>query len=172
MQALRSVASVVMSMLLMVALGAAQSPQNRRVSTLGDGPWEFDTADYRIRVVKMVGNLDRPWGMTWLPDGTMLLTERPGRLRIVRSGLLDPQPISGVPTVLFKDFDGLEDVKVHPRYAENHLIYLSSLQAPCGRRRRPVRARARSLRRRARVEGRAGHLHRPRHEPPPPAAES
>jgi glucose/arabinose dehydrogenase len=125
MQTLRSVAFVVMSMLLMVALGAAQSPQNRRVSTLGDGPWEFDTADYRIRVVKMIGNLDRPWGMTWLPDGTMLLTERSGRLRIVRNGLLDPQPISGVPTVLFKDFDGLEDVKVHPRYAENHLIYLS-----------------------------------------------
>ena len=109
MQTLRSVALVVMSMLLMVALGAAQSPQNRRVSTLGDGPWEFDTADYRIRVVKMIGNLDRPWGMTWLPDGTMLLTERPGRLRIVRNGLLDPQPISGVPTVLFKDFDGLEE---------------------------------------------------------------
>ena len=132
MRTLRSVAWVVMSMLLMVALGAAQapadrpnSPQNRRVSTLGDGPWEFDTADYRIRVVKMIPDLDRPWGMTWLPDGTMLLTERPGRLRIVRNGLLDPQPISGVPTVLFKDFDGLEDVKVHPRYAENHLIYLS-----------------------------------------------
>jgi glucose/arabinose dehydrogenase len=135
MKTLKSAAALVAVMLLAGSLGSAQQPvqnpdrvgdtQNSRVSNLGDGPWEFDTADYRIRVTKMVGNLDRPYGMAWLPDGTMLLTERPGRLRIIRNGVLDPKPIAGVPNVLVKDFDGLEDVKLHPDYAQNKLIYLS-----------------------------------------------
>lgn len=99
--------------------------QNNRVSTLGAGPWELQTADYRIRVVKVVGGLDRPHGLAFLPDGSLLITERPGRLRIVRNGTLDPQPISGVPKVLLKDFDGLLDVALHPRFAENRLVYLS-----------------------------------------------
>ena len=112
MRTLRSVAGVVVAMLLMVTLnGAQQAPQPAAPSApgarasgtgasrsdLGEGPWEYQTADYRIRVVKMAGGMERPWGMAFLPDGSMLVTERPGRLRIVRNGVLDPQEISGVP---------------------------------------------------------------------------
>ena len=134
MTSLKSTAVVAAAVLLLGTIGRAQQAlapdeargtQNTRHSDLGDGPWTFPTADYRIQVTKVVGNLDRPYGMAFLPDGSMLITERSGRLRIVKNGVLDPQPISGVPKVLVKDFDGLEDVKLHPQFAQNHLVYLS-----------------------------------------------
>jgi glucose/arabinose dehydrogenase len=141
MRTSRSVSVVAMALLMAAAVGARQAPppqrsrtatageqtggQNNRTSRLGKGPWEFQTADYRIRVSTVVDGLDRPHGMAFLPDGSMLITERPGRLRIVRNGVLDPQPISGVPAVLLKDFDGLLDVALHPRFAENRFVYLS-----------------------------------------------
>jgi aldose sugar dehydrogenase len=69
--------------------------------------------------------LEHPWGLAWLPDGDLLITERPGRLRIVRDGVLDPTPIAGVPEVLAAGQGGLLDVSVHPRFAENRLVYLT-----------------------------------------------
>ena len=57
-------------------------------------------------------------GIAFLPDGGMLVTERPGRLRIVRNGVLDPQPIAGVPPVRTDGNGGLMDVALHPRFAE------------------------------------------------------
>ena len=98
---------------------------SKNPSDLGPGPWEFKTADYTVKVTKLVATLDRPHGMTFLPDGAILITERPGRLRLVRDGVLDPTPISGTPKVLYKDFDGLEDLVLHPNFAQNHLVYMS-----------------------------------------------
>ena len=69
--------------------------------------------------------LEHPWGMVWLPDGSILITERPGRLRIVRNGMLEPQAISGVPEVLAIGQGGLMDVSLHPNFAENRTIYLT-----------------------------------------------
>jgi aldose sugar dehydrogenase len=69
-------------------------------------------------------NLEHPWGLTWLPDETMLITERPGRLRIVREGVLDPTPVAGLPEMLVLGQGGLLDVEVHPRFEENSLIYM------------------------------------------------
>src|SRR5262245_10961914 len=86
------------------------------VKALGDGPWVVDTAVERVRVVR-IAKLDHPWSAAFLPDGSMLVTERPGRLRIMRSGVLDPQAISGVPTkILARGFDGLLDIALHPRF--------------------------------------------------------
>ncbi len=73
----------------------------------------------------IIDNLEHPWGLAWLPDGTLLITERPGRLRIVRDGVLDPTPVSGVPEVLALNQGGLLDIAVHPRFEENALIYLT-----------------------------------------------
>jgi glucose/arabinose dehydrogenase len=94
------------------------------VKGLGDGPWTFDTIAHRIRVVRLAA-LTRPWGLAFLPDGSMLVTERPGRLRIVRNGVLDPQPIAGTPTVMASGFDGLLDIALHPKFSENALVYLT-----------------------------------------------
>jgi glucose/arabinose dehydrogenase len=63
--------------------------------------------------------------MAWLPNGDMLVTERPGRLRIVRDGRLLPDSVSGVPAVRVVGQGGLQDVVVHPNFASNRLVYLS-----------------------------------------------
>lgn len=76
----------------------------------------------RIFVTK---GLVQPWSMAWLPDGTMLVTERVGRLRIIRDGVLDPMPVAGVPEVFARGLQGLMDVVLHPQFAQNGYVYLS-----------------------------------------------
>jgi aldose sugar dehydrogenase len=63
--------------------------------------------------------------LAFLPDGSMLVTERPGRLRVIRNGVLDPKPVTGVPEVRAKGIGGLLDIALHPRFAENHLLYFT-----------------------------------------------
>jgi aldose sugar dehydrogenase len=78
-----------------------------------------------FRVVTIVDGLQHPWGMAFLPDGAILVTERPGRLRIVRDGVLDPEPVAGVPQVRAQGQGGLLDVALHPDFAANRLVYLT-----------------------------------------------
>ena len=110
--------------ILAVAFGSAQRTQP---DPLPDGPVVFDTAGQtRIRVVVITRELSFPEGLAFLPNGGMLVTERPGRLRLIRDGVLDPQPISGVPAVSGEHrVAGLWDVALHPRFAENQLVYLT-----------------------------------------------
>ena len=82
--------------------------------------------EHAFRVVTMTRGLEHPWGLAFLPDGRRLVTERPGRLRLVAAdGTLDPQPVTGLPTIAIHGQDGLLDVALHPGFAENGLIYLS-----------------------------------------------
>ena len=84
------------------------------------------TARHNFRVVTVAEDLDHPWSMAWLPGGEMLITERPGRLRIIRDGVLDPDPITGWPAVYReRGQGGFMDVVPHPDFATNRLIYLS-----------------------------------------------
>jgi glucose/arabinose dehydrogenase len=85
----------------------------------------IDSALHSFRVVTVVEGLINPWSMAWLPNGDMLVTERPGRLRIVRDGELIPEPVPGVPAVRVVGQGGLQDVVVHPDFASNQLVYLS-----------------------------------------------
>lgn len=89
------------------------------------GPTVFKTASHSIRVVTVAKGLSFPWSIAFLPDGSMLVTERVGRLRIIRNGVLDPTPVGGVPKVYAVLRDGLLDIALHPRFAENHFVYLS-----------------------------------------------
>ena len=82
-------------------------------------------APQSIEPVTLVEGLEHPWGIAWLPDGTMLVTERPGRLRVIREGQLDPNPVPGVPSVLAVGQGGLLDVAVHPQFAENPWVYFT-----------------------------------------------
>ncbi len=82
-------------------------------------------ATLAYRQTTILSGLERPWGMAWLPDGAMLITEKAGRLRIVRKGVLDPTPIAGVPQVLTTGQAGLMDVSIHPQFKENRLVYLT-----------------------------------------------
>src|SRR5437667_9215435 len=89
-----------------------------------DGPIEFESAEQRhVRLVVVTKGLEQPWSMAFLPDGSILVTERPGRLRIVRNSVLDPNPIAGVPRVQAQGLGGLMDLALHPRFSANKLIY-------------------------------------------------
>jgi len=83
------------------------------------------TDDHAVSVRILVQGLEHPWGLAFLPDGRMLVTEREGRLRIVRDGKLDPRPVSGLPAIEASGQGGLLDVALHPRFAENGFVYLS-----------------------------------------------
>jgi glucose/arabinose dehydrogenase len=102
--------------------GAGRGP----VDTLGAGPWEFAAGrGARMRVSVVTKGLVNPWGMAFVPDGSILVTERPGRLRVVRNGVLDPAPIGPLPEMAAFGLGGLMDVSLHPRFAENRLIYFT-----------------------------------------------
>lgn len=73
----------------------------------------------------VVSGLDMPWSMALLPDGRMLVTERTGKLRIVKDGKIDPQEVAGVPKVLYRGQGGLLEVALHPDYKNNGWIYIS-----------------------------------------------
>ena len=78
-----------------------------------------------FRVVPVATGLEHPWGMAFLPNEDILITERAGRLRILRDGALDPEPIQGVPEVYASGQGGLLDVALDPDFAANRVIYLS-----------------------------------------------
>jgi glucose/arabinose dehydrogenase len=95
-------------------------------AAFGDGPWTIEAAEgVKIRMSVVAKGLVNPWSFAWLPDGSMLITERPGRLRLLKNGVLDPTPISGVPAVKAQRLSGLMDVALHPKFAENHIVYLT-----------------------------------------------
>ncbi|HEY8518724.1 MAG TPA: PQQ-dependent sugar dehydrogenase [Gammaproteobacteria bacterium] len=92
---------------------------------LGEGPWLLDTERQRIRVTVIARDLERPWGLAFLPNGDMLVTERPGRLRVIRDGALDPTPIAGLPAIRAAVIGGLMDIALHPQFERNRLVYFS-----------------------------------------------
>ncbi len=93
---------------------------------LGDGPFVLDTAEqHKVRVVVVAKGLSHPWSLAFLPDGSMLVTERASRLRIIRNGALDQTPVAGLPQIHARGLAGLMDVVLHPRFAENKLLYLA-----------------------------------------------
>src|SRR5258706_15038558 len=83
------------------------------------------TEEHSFRVVKVVEGLEHPWSVAFLPDGRMLVTERAGRLRVVKDGKLEPRPVQGLPQVIEHGQGGLHDVVLHPQFASNQLIYLA-----------------------------------------------
>jgi glucose/arabinose dehydrogenase len=90
----------------------------------GDTP-VLRSALHDYRLVTVADGLVQPWSIAFLPSGEMLVTERPGRLRIVRQGQLLPQAVEGVPAVFAQGQGGLLEVMAHPNFASNRLLYLS-----------------------------------------------
>jgi glucose/arabinose dehydrogenase len=117
-----------------VAVGIAVSLATALVHTQGAPrnspplpalPETLFTSELQIRVSAVATGLSHPWSLAFLPDGSMLVTERSGKLRIVRNGALDPTPIAGVPAVRAQVLGGLLEVAVHPRFAQNQWLYLT-----------------------------------------------
>lgn len=114
--------------LVVATLAVACAPSDQAAQS--DPSNESDASVMRsalhdYRVVTVAEGLVNPWSMAFLPNGDMLVTERPGRLRIVRDGALLPTPVAGVPEVLAQGQGGLLEVAPHPEFATNQLLYLT-----------------------------------------------
>ena len=93
---------------------------------LGNGPWNYSAAEgVKFRLSVVTKGLQNPWDLEFLPDGSMLVTERPGRLRIVRNGVLEPNAVTGLPAIGAQRLGGLQDIALHPKFAENRLLYFT-----------------------------------------------
>src|SRR5687768_1039705 len=107
---------------------------------LGDGPWAMETYEQRnIKVSIVTKGLTAPWGIAFIPapagssDSVILVTEKAGRLRVVRNGVLEPTPVAGIPAVHSQGtMAGLMDIALHPQFATNNWIYIS-YHKPMGR---------------------------------------
>src|SRR5262245_61069286 len=84
---------------LLLAGQTVQAQGSRASPPISSLPQVYETADLKIRVVKVADGLANPWSLVWLPNGDVLITERAGRLRLLRNGVLEPAPIAGVPEV-------------------------------------------------------------------------
>ncbi|HYC03038.1 MAG TPA: PQQ-dependent sugar dehydrogenase [Azospirillaceae bacterium] len=82
-------------------------------------------ARHAVTVATVAEGLDSPWGMAFLPDGAILVTERTGKLRVVRNGALSPQPVAGLPEIEEYGQGGLLDVALHPDFARNRFVYIT-----------------------------------------------
>lgn len=103
---------------------------------------KFVTAEYTIQLEVVADRLSYPWSIAFLPSGDQLITERDGRLRLIHQGVLDPEPIGGVPHVAAVGQGGLLDVVLHPDFELNNWLYLAySDQTSAGLTTRVVRAR-------------------------------
>ena len=106
--------------------GFPVAPQGIVVPPLPTAPVVYHTAEGQdIRVVVYTRGLKHPWSLAFLPTGEMLVTERGGQLRVIRNGALDPKPVAGVPEARAVGLGGLFDVALHPRFADNHFVYLT-----------------------------------------------
>jgi aldose sugar dehydrogenase len=137
-----SVPLIILMLALFAVAGTAQQiaqvagPQPETVTQPGAPPQPGDpdrlpdvvaavaSTAHAFRLTPIKG-FSRPFALAFLPDGTMLVTERAGHLRVVRNGVLDPEPLAGMPEVLDVRLKGLQDIVLHPRFAENRLIYFT-----------------------------------------------
>jgi aldose sugar dehydrogenase len=117
------------------SMGVPVAPTGLQHQALGAGPWTYKTAEgMDIEVSRYVSDVPWPYAMAFLPTGEMLVTTRPGTIRMIgKDGKLMPQPISGGPASVFRGesgslgaVHGYMSLVVHPKFAQNHLIYFTA----------------------------------------------
>ena len=114
---------VALSMLLAACGTEAVDPEPTAVSSDEVVIPRVESEAATFRVVRVMNNLENPWGMTWLPDGRMLITERPGRLNLVEGETVTT--VSGLPEIQARGQGGLMDVALHPEYERTGWIYFT-----------------------------------------------
>jgi aldose sugar dehydrogenase len=103
----------------------ASYQRNRETLPTPDRSHVLRTQDHSFRIETVTEDVSTPWGLAWLPDGRMLVTEKPGGLKLVPAGGGKPQPIRGVPEVDSGGQGGMMEVALHPDFTRNGWIYLS-----------------------------------------------
>jgi glucose/arabinose dehydrogenase len=121
------VAVVIIAAVSGVLVAAQGAPRNS--PPLPALPQTLFTSELQIRVSAVATGLSHPWSLAFLPGGDALVTERNGKLRIIRGGVLDSTPIAGVPAVRAQVLGGLLEVALHPRFAQNQWLYLTYTKA-------------------------------------------
>lgn len=122
---------------ILVAFGCSQPPAGRGAGEVANSP----QTGIQFKVEKVVGGLEVPWSIVWAPDGRMIFTERPGRVRVFENGALRQKPLFVVPDVEQTGETGLMSVALHPQFSTNQFIYLSYGYRSGGSRVRVVRYR-------------------------------
>jgi len=106
-------------------MAAVAQPTGLPRAAVPQEPVIVATVNGPVQVVSVVTGLSHPWGMAFLPNGDILVTEREGRVRLIRDGVLDPEPLGGVPAVHAVRLSGLMDIALHPDFERNRLVYLT-----------------------------------------------
>lgn len=122
---------------IIVAFGCSQPPAGRGAGEVASSP----QTSTRFKVETVVGGLEVPWSIVWTPDGRMIFTERPGRVRVFEKGALRQKPLFVVPDVEQTGETGLMSVALHPQFSTNQFVYLSYGYGSGGSRVRVVRYR-------------------------------
>ena len=116
----------------LLLLAAMASPVGAQAPERSNQIESVHTGEAVVSVVEVAAGLDTPWGMTFLPDGRMLVTERPGNLVIVAADGAVSSPLAGTPTVYAQGQGGLMDVALHPDFAQNRMVYLTFAEPGSG----------------------------------------
>jgi aldose sugar dehydrogenase len=122
---------------IVVAFGCSQPPSGRGAGEVASSA----QTSTKFKVETVVGGLEVPWSIVWAPDGRMIFTERPGRVRVFEKGALRQKPLFVVPDVEQTGETGLMSVALHPQFSTNQLVYLSYGYGSGGSRVRVVRYR-------------------------------
>ena len=124
-------------MLILVCVACSHAPAGRGAGEIGTSA----QSNTRFKIEKVIGGLEVPWSIVWAPDGRMIFTERPGRVRVFENGALNPKPLFVVPDIERSGESGLMSVALHPQFSTNHFTYLSYAYSSGGVRVRVVRYR-------------------------------
>src|SRR5690349_17202419 len=101
------------------------APQGIKIPPLPDTPVRYETAEgQNIRVSVYARGFHNAWSMAFVPDDTILVAERAGAIRVVRNGMVDPQPVPGAPVARGQGLSGM-DLALHPDFERNHYVYIS-----------------------------------------------
>src|ERR1700685_2175552 len=114
-----------LALILLLHPMAGRAQQRLDVTAPPIGPQILDAKDGKIRVVTLATGLFHPWSLAFADSRTLLVTERDGRLRIIRDGVLLPEPAWTSPTPPGESADSLHFVAIHPKFAQNQLVYVS-----------------------------------------------
>src|SRR5688572_15420341 len=118
---MRSSPNFLFAVALIVAVGCSEPPSGRGAGEVQTSP----QTSTKFKVETVVGGLEVPWSIVWAPDGRMIFTERPGRVRVFEKGALRPKPLLVVPDVEQTGETGLMSVALHPQFSTNQFVYLS-----------------------------------------------
>src|SRR5579871_6467523 len=110
---------------LCAALAIATWPSDLNGQPQGKEKGKGKAKQVQVKTTVVASGLWHPWSLAWLPNGDILVTERNGKLRTIRDGRLDPDPVAGVPPVHSVRLSGLMEILPHPKFAQNHWVYLT-----------------------------------------------